>query len=186
VVKSNLQLLNLVFEETAMKRLIIFVTLGLIGYCCGAQTSPSPAGPQPSFSITLSPPVGTIKAGSAIEIGITVQNVSGKDITWEAEFGDTAYKAFHFMLIKEDHEVETTFFHRKIRGKPRPEDPDDVSNGSSFLGTLAAGKSIVQTIDLKRLYQITEPGSYTLDVSRYDDESKRMVSAKTLTLKIGL
>jgi hypothetical protein len=34
-------------------------------------------------------------------------------------------------------------------------------------------------------YEITGPGSYTLEVSRYDDKSKTMVSFKALTLKIG-
>jgi len=39
-------------------------------------------------------------------------------------------------------------------------------------------------IDLKRLYEIKEPGVYTLDVSRFDEDSKTMVRSKTLTLKI--
>jgi hypothetical protein len=176
---------NLLFKEKAMKQIIIFVTLGIIGYGCLAQTTESTASPQPAFSITLSPPAGPISAASPIEIKITVQNISGKDIAWEAEFGDTAYKAFHFSLTKGGHEVETTFFHRKVRGKPQPEDPDEVSSGNSFLATFAAGRSVVQTIDLKRLYQITEPGLYTLEVSRFDGESATIVRSKTLTLKIG-
>ncbi|HEY2236246.1 MAG TPA: hypothetical protein VGK01_22430 [Candidatus Angelobacter sp.] len=113
-----------------------------------------------------------------------MQNISGKDIAWEAEFGDTAYKAFHFSLTKGGHEVETTFFHRKITGKNRSGDPPEVSGGSSILATFAAGRSVVQTIDLKRLYQITEPGLYTLEVSRFDAESATMVRSKTLILKI--
>jgi hypothetical protein len=170
-----------------MKQIIIFATLAMVGYCCAAQTSQSPqttASPQPAFSITLSPPAGPISAASPIEIKITVQNISGKDIAWEAEFGDTAYKAFHFSLTKGGHEVETTFFHRKITGKNRSGDPDEVSSGSSLLATFVAGKSVVQTIDLKRLYQITEPGLYTLEASRFDHESATMVHSKILTLKI--
>lgn len=167
-----------------MKRIIIFVILAIVGRCCSAQTSQSPAAPQPAFSITLSAPAGPISAASPIEIGVTVQNISGKDISWQAAFGDTAYKAFHFSLAKGGREVETTFLHRKITGKNRSGDPPEVSGGSSIVAPFAAGKSIVQTIDLKRLYQITEPGLYTLEVSRFDDESTTMVHSKTLTLKI--
>lgn len=167
-----------------MKRMIVFVVLGIIGYGCIAQKSQSSVSPRPAFSIALSPPAGPISAALPIDIKITVQNISGKDISWWAEFGDTAYKAFRFSLEKGGKEVETTFFHRKITGKQRPGDPDEVSGGSAILASLGAGKSLVDTIDLKRLYQITEPGAYTLVVSRYDDESKTMVSSPALTLKI--
>jgi hypothetical protein len=175
---------NLLFKEKAMKRIIIFVTLGIIGCACLAQTSQSSASPQPAFSITLSPPAGPISAASPIAIKITVQNVSGKDILWQAELADTAYKAFYFSLTKGGHEVETTVLHRKIRGKPRPEDPEEVANGDSILAPFAAGESFVLTIDLQRLYQITAPGSYTLEVSRYDDESGTMVHSPALTLNV--
>lgn len=168
----------------AMKR-IFFITLGIIiVWSCVAQTAQSPASPQPAFSITLSPPAGPISASAPIEIKITVRNISGKDIPWTAQFADTAYKAFLFSLDKDGKEVETTFFYRKITGKQRAGDPNEVSDASSFLGVFAAGKSFTEIIDLKRLYQITGPGSYTLGVSRYDDESASMVSSY-LTLKIG-
>lgn len=167
----------------AMKR-ILFITLGIIiGCSCIAQTSRSSV-PHPVFSIVLSPPAGPISAASPINIKVTVQNISGKDIPWTAQFADTAYKAFLFSLDKDGKEVETTFFYRKITDKQRAGDPNEVSDASSFLGVFAAGKSFTETIDLKRLYQITGPGSYTLGVSRYDDESATMVSSY-LTLKIG-
>ena len=166
-----------------MKQIIFFV-LAIVGCGCIAQATQSSASPQPAFSIALSTPARSISASSPIEIRITAQNISGKDIPWEADFGDTAYKAFHFLLTKDGHEVETTFFHRKITGRNRPGDPLEVSGGSSFLGTLPAGKSLVETVDLKRLYQITEPGLYTLEVSRFDNRSATMIRSKLLTLKI--
>ncbi|HLJ29313.1 MAG TPA: hypothetical protein VKY85_21580 [Candidatus Angelobacter sp.] len=167
-----------------MKRIIIFITLGIIGCVCAAQTPQSAVSPQPAFSIALSPPAGPISAASSIDVKITVQNISGKPISWVADFGDTAYKAFHFSLKKDGHEVETTFFHRKITGKHRSGDPAEVSGGSAIVSSLAPEESVVQTVDLKHLYQITEPGSYTLEVSRYDDESSTMVRS-TLALTIG-
>ncbi|MGD0619529.1 MAG: hypothetical protein ABSB67_17920 [Bryobacteraceae bacterium] len=40
------------------------------------------------------------------------------------------------------------------------------------------------TINLARLYEITEPGAYTLVLSRFDDYSKTTVRSNTLTLNI--
>jgi hypothetical protein len=42
----------------------------------------------------------------------------------------------------------------------------------------------VMTIDLKRLYQITEPGDYTLEVSRDAEDDKTVVHSNSLALKI--
>jgi hypothetical protein len=39
-------------------------------------------------------------------------------------------------------------------------------------------------LDLKRLYEIEEPGVYTLYVSRLDENSKTTVRSNTLTLNI--
>jgi hypothetical protein len=39
-------------------------------------------------------------------------------------------------------------------------------------------------MDLTRLYKITEPGLYTLKISRYDEVSKTTVYSNSLTLKI--
>jgi hypothetical protein len=40
------------------------------------------------------------------------------------------------------------------------------------------------TINLKQLYEITEPGRYMLVVSRFDDYTKETVQSNTVTLTI--
>jgi hypothetical protein len=181
----------LCWREKTMKWIRMFGMLFLFAASsCVAQTASDPSSQSssspPGFSITLSPPAGPITLGAPIEIAITVKNVSDKEIWWTAESGDTAYKAFHVLLTKGGHEPETTFLHRKIRGKPRPDDPIAVSSGtgSSLDSPVEPGESFKLTIDLKRLYQITEPGVYTLEVSRYDDLSKARIHSKRLTLEI--
>ena len=42
----------------------------------------------------------------------------------------------------------------------------------------------VITVDLKRLYQITEPGQYTLEISRVAEDDKTIVHSNTVTLNI--
>jgi len=92
--------------------------------------------------------------------------------------------ACRYDLERNGHEVETTFFHRKITGRNRLGDPNEVYAGSSVVFPNPPGKMFEMKIDLKRLYQITEPGEYTLHVSRYDEESKTTVDANAVTIRI--
>jgi hypothetical protein len=162
----------------------------LSGICCVAQTSPDaatqkPTSTDPGFTITVAPPASPIRVGSPIKVTITVKNVTNSDIYWNSDRGpDTVYNAFRLLLRKDGREVETTFFHRKITGRNRPGDPNEVGSGSSILLPHPPGTMFVMTIDLKRLYEITEPGEYTLDVSRIEDGNKTTVHANIVTLKI--
>jgi hypothetical protein len=160
-----------------------------VGSCCFGQTLPSAASGHsktvdPGYSITVAPPADPIRLGSPINVTVTVKNISDKEIYWESEFSDTAYQAFTTLLTKDGSAVETTFFGRKVRGKQRPGDPPEAQHGSSILSSVAPGKSFTLTLDLKRLYEITDPGLYILDVSRMRDDDVTIVRAKTLTLKI--
>src|SRR5215467_9671267 len=88
------------------------------------------------------------------------------------------------LLTKDGHEPETTLFHRSLRGTLRPDDPQMSWMGNSVIISLEPGKSFTMMIDLTRLYQITEPGVYTLRLSRYHEASNATVHSNTLTIKI--
>jgi hypothetical protein len=147
---------------------IRFVALAipLSGSCCYGQASPSAATEKRAtansvFSIAVDPPVGAIHLGSPINVALTVTNTSGKEIYWVSDRGkDTVYKTFAILLMKDGREVETTFFNRKISGRNRPDDPQEVETGSSISAPLVPGKMFVMAIDLTRLYEIKEPGLY--------------------------
>lgn len=164
-------------------------TLALLaGLSCFAQKgseAPTQTGiPPAGYSITVSAPPSPISLGSPIEITITVKNIAGRDIPWRAEVGATAYKAFRVSLAKGGHEPETTPFHRRLTGNQRPDDPLELGPSSSIVSSIAPGESFTQTMDIKRLYNITEPGLYTLQVSRYDEATKTTVRSNTVTLNI--
>ena len=120
-----------------------------------------------------------------INVNITATNVSDKDVwfeLWRDKNGP--YKIFRILLMQHGTEVQTTFFHRKITGRQTPDDPLEVESGSLFPVVYPPGKMFVDEIDLKRLYEISAPGVYTLDVSRFDEQSKPTIRSKTVTLKI--
>jgi hypothetical protein len=175
---------------TAMKRSKLFPTLMLLfGACCFGQGSSiqitrKSSNADPGYSITVSSPSEPIRLGSPINVAIDV-TVGNKEIYWRAEKGDTAYRAFHFSVTKDGRVAETTVFHRRITGKPRRDDPPPEGFGtSSILSSVAPGKTFTLTIDLTKIYEITEPGVYTLDVSRTEEDNKTIVRAKPLTLNI--
>jgi len=148
---------------------------------------------QPRFSITLSPPADPITLAAPIEIVITVKNTSNQELEWTADIGDNIaymddeknYRAFHVLLTKDGHEPVTTVFHRMLRGIPGPDDPAVGFYKRFLIAAFEPRQSSRLTIDLKRLYQITEPGEYTLEVSHYEEESKTTIHSNKLTLKIA-
>ena len=135
---------------------------------------------MPPFSITVDPPAAPIHLRSPINVTITVTNITDKEI-WcsHGRDKDSVYRAFAVLLMKDGREVETTIFDRKITDRLRPDDPPvDPGFGSSISLPHPPGKMFVMTIDLTKLYEITEPGTYTLNVRRIEDDNKTIVRAK--------
>jgi hypothetical protein len=168
---------------------LIVVAL-VLGPCCFGRT-PANQSTQatlkldPGYTIVVAPPSEPFRLQSTMNIKIQV-TVGEKEIYWRSEKGDTAYRAFKFSLMKDGHEIETSLFHRRITNTVRPSDPQlDPGGGGSILSTLEPGKSITFTVDLKKLYEITEPGTYTLDVSRLEADNKTIVRAKPITFSVS-
>jgi len=162
----------------------------LFGSCCLGQTSPNvttqkPTASSPVFSLAVDPPAGPIRLGSPVSVIVTLTNITNGDIYFSIlKNGYSKYMDFTYLLAKGGREVQTTLFDRTMTGRQLPDDPIEVPSGDSMLYPYRPGNVFVMTIDLKGLYQITEPGAYTFDVSRFDEYSKTMVRSKTLTLNI--
>ncbi len=159
--------------------------LSTFGQTAPSKATDKPRSSSPVFSIVVDPPPAPIHMGAPVKVKITVTNVSGHAISWESARGpDSEYRAFTFLLTKDGQEAETTYLHRKISGRPRPEDPIQWDPTSLFPGSDPPGNVSVMTIDLKRLYDIKQPGTYRLSVSRFDDYSNTVVRATPVTLSI--
>jgi hypothetical protein len=157
-----------------------------------AQTSPvvgngTSVSAAPGYTITLTEPTNPFSLDLPILVTMTIKNITGGDIFWRAFRGtdkDSWYPDFRYLLKKDGKEAETTFFHRKISGRQRSGDPAEVSSGSTILLPKPPGTMFVITVDLKHLYQITEPGQYTLEISRVAEDDKTFVHSNTVTLNI--
>ena len=150
------------------------------------QQGPKPSSPPPAvFSIMLNGPTEPIRMGTPVNVKVTLMNVSGKDIYLAFERGsNTAYRAFSYSFVKGGRESETTLFHRQLTAKLRHDDAAPPLGSSSIVLSYPPGPIFTATIDLSRLYEIKEPGQYTLVVSRFDEDSKTMVHSNSLNLKM--
>ena len=166
----------------------IIFAIPLVAVACLAQSSPTAAPenqPEPGFSIFVTTSTAPYKLGEPVQVTVTVTNYTSHDIFWSTErIKEPQYMACRYDLERNGHEVETTFFHRKITGRNRDGDPNKVYGGSSILLPHPPGKMFEMKIDLTRLYQITEPGEYTLHVSRYDEGTKATIRANVVTIRI--
>lgn len=180
-----------------MKWTKIVGALGLlVGFCCLAAFA-SPAGAsQPSshsaarFSIVLTGPSAPVPLNWPVNVKWSVTNTTSHAIGWQVLLStskDAGYRGFGYLLEKDGHEVATTFFNRRISGRVRPDDPPLSSadlRGDTVLVPRPPGKIFEMGIDLKRLYKITEPGTYTFQVSRYDEVSKTIVKSNKVTIAV--
>lgn len=160
------------------------VTVGVVN----GSTSRAPVkveNEEPGFSVRVASSDAPIKLAGPINATITVTNDTNHDIFWSSDISkETQYTAFRYHLERNGHELETTSFHPYVSGMNRPGDPSGVYAATSILVSHPPGKMFEMTIDLKRLYQITEPGEYSFHVSRYDEVTQTTVSSNTLLLKI--
>ena len=173
-------------------RLVVVLAISVI--CCFGQAQTSPAvsnqnaaSSASGYTITLAHPSKPFHLDSSMQATMTITNITDGDVFWRAIRSaekDSWYSGFHFELKKDGKEAETTFFHRKASGRQRPDDPAEVWSGSTILLPKPPGIMFVMTIDLKHLYQITETGEYTLEVSRVAEDEKTFVHSNSVTVKI--
>jgi len=141
----------------------------------------------PGYTLTLTQPTKNFKVDSPIHVTMTIRNITNKEILWRAipsTAKDSWYAGFRFLLAKNGKEAETTFFHREISGRQRPGDPNEVMSGSTILLPKPPGMIFVIAVDLKHLYQITEPGQYTLEVSRLAEDGKTFVHSNLVRINV--
>jgi uncharacterized protein (DUF58 family) len=125
---------------------------------CGPVLSSS--GQAQPFSVTLQPPAGPVKAGSEVRVKVTTTNTSNHEIRFAKAFGEEEY----------DFDVEV----RDAQGKTPPitESYRNVKQhpasrwGSYSTYALAPGKSLEEELVVTKLFTLTQPGKYTILVTR--------------------
>jgi hypothetical protein len=114
----------------------------------------------PSFSVTLQAPTAAVKAGSEVRIRVTTTNNSDHEIRFAKGFGE---EEFDFEIEVRDEKGQTpplTEAYSELKEHPTSR------CGSYSTYVLEPGKSFDTDLVVTKLYKITQPGKYTISVTR--------------------
>jgi hypothetical protein len=163
-------------RNSAFAVLILFLVLPCSGQrppIGGQAKSAIDESGKPNYTITITPPSGPLSLKSPLLIELYFTNTTTSDIEME---GQHCYLCTtqQILLTKDGKEVETTPFQRMITGRGLPSDFEELHKQFPHInnvadghpGRYAPGVFLKVTLDLRKFYNITEPGQYTISGSR--------------------
>jgi hypothetical protein len=154
-------------------------------------TASQPATPaEPPFDLTVKARQNPITSAKNIVLLVTTKNTSDHNILlWtekaEGEQGGSAYK-IHIQHAGGKQPVETEFLRKS---KSRNDVPSD-ANPDAYQGTsgerlvLKPGEDWMDAIKVRNLYDLNQPGDYTIQVERFDAATRTMVQSNTITVTV--
>lgn len=123
---------------------------------------------RPPFTIQIHLRQATIKAGSPIILDIQVVNNSDTtksiSVSPGIRFAPSYYEAT--VLDEKNNAMAETSYGQRMHG--RGDDPKAIGGGSHFQAPIEPGEHVDQEYELNRLYRITDPGIYTIQLRRND------------------
>jgi hypothetical protein len=138
-----------------------------------------------ALSLTATASKDKFAIGDPMLVTVTLTNTSDKDVVWQSERPDSAYRNFLFSLKTDDNpDLPSTAYHRRIRGKQLPDDPIHVDSGSWAFATLSPGQSVQFAVDLKRIFEFKNPGTFKLVVTRVDELNKITIHSKPIEIEV--
>lgn len=139
------------------------------------------------FSVTIEAPSTAFKIGAPVKLYVILKNTSDHEIqVWRNALGQEGlvYK----LDVKDEHGKipAGTKFEKSLKGLENPAylTPETPINISGAWVPLKSGGTLTDPINVCRLYDLTSPGRYTLQVQRFDDESKTVVKSNTVVLSL--
>jgi hypothetical protein len=171
--------------------MIVTLTMASLVSQKSATQFAQPARAAPKFSLTIKTAQGTVKVGSDVVVEAEMKNTSVEDIFYSALTGrgqDPGRSGFAWEILNvEGKPVPLTEYGLKINHLESPQDevgPGGYipSAGKTVYGLLGPGKAIVENRTLSKEYDLSKPGKYTVQASRFD--GKTDVKSNTLTLTV--
>jgi hypothetical protein len=156
----------------------IWRTLSLLGTVLAALGTaagqrPNTLATQPGTSLTISALQDSVKTGSPVRVRVTLKNRSNHDVVVATEVSGL------------DCQVEVRGADGRLaadtklgyiwNGHVASPDTSRISpqdlNGNAIFTTLNAGKTLTWELDAARLYDMRQPGKFTIQVQKRDPEN---------------
>jgi len=137
------------------KWMLVVVLCALIGSTARASDQP--------LKITISTSNPVIKAGSEIVIKLAVKNVSRKKKTVTKSNGPLEAELYYKVSVRDAYgnAPKETRYQRQITGK----EPVNIQRSTVYV-TLAPNEALSDDMLLNKLFELDEPGRYTVQVTR--------------------
>jgi hypothetical protein len=148
----------------------------------------SPA--EPSISLTVSPESQTVNSLTPARLKVITRNESSRSIfLWTEAVSQEQAGAAYRVEVRDtggNSPLDTEFGRQAKMRTDVPTDP----NPDAFFGpsgerlALKPGESWVDGLDLNKLYKLDHPGTYIVQVHRFDPASRTMVQSNAVTITV--
>ena len=155
--------------QTLTKRFLVLLA-------CTALTSVHAQSVPDPFSITLAAKTATVKRGTSVWVKIQLTNNSAQDLDESGTINGMtgADPNLSFKVRDEDGKLKQ----KKVHKHP------ELASGKPINRTIAPGETLEEEQDVSRLFDMTEPGSYVIEVSRRASDAQKDKSVKSNTITV--
>lgn len=177
--------LTLFYRVLSLLSLVLMA--GVVGRVPLAQVAPQPL--RPSFSISIRTPHHDVKAGSPILVLITITNTSGHEIYLSASKAPSQGEFNHQLVVLDEkgRVPPLTQYQYLLRGEVPPSQsgaPPIVIPYSELFIPISPGHTGLDEILINKLYDMSHPGRYSIQILRTDPESKTIVKSNTIQINV--
>jgi hypothetical protein len=170
-----------------------------------AQAQPA----QPAFSLRISAEQNVIQAGSELRLTVVATNISDHDISLFRGKGE-AEGEFHYMIdVRNDKGIapSRTKYGNHFLGKDvdEPKDSAQAKNAetqpagidaspqtfqetvivsSDVLLPIQPGGTLTDVIIVNKMFDLSQPGKYSIQAQRADPDSKMVVKSNIITVTV--
>jgi hypothetical protein len=146
-------------------------------------------GAEPELSLKLSVAQGVARVGAEVRIKIVLTNMTDHEILI-GRYNHPDGPEFEYRFDVRDsqnREVPLTKYGRALNGTPDSGDErHDCGDCSSFVETVEPHQTTYDEIVISKIYDLSKPGKYIIQVSRQQAEASHMiVKSNTITLTIS-
>ncbi|MDE3163119.1 MAG: hypothetical protein KGL64_07655 [Acidobacteriota bacterium] len=151
------------------------ILLSMFAACC---TTLLPAAQQPV--ITIDSKTQAVKLGQPIYIHIVLKNTTDRQFTVVRSVGGARGEQNYRISVIDTHGGPAA---RTKYGEAREKHPE--VNGSRSTKTLAPGQDVDEYVELTQMFDMSEPGTYILQVSRLSPFDRAVIlKSNILAIKV--
>jgi len=142
------------------------------------------------FSITITTPKDAVEVGSQVTVAILVKNVSDRDISFSRSPAEDRGELFTEVEVQDadNNPLPGTEYYRLVKGKKKDRPKEGANfepmgfHGSVIQFTLKPGETLKDGVVVSKLFDLGQPGRYSIRVTKVDMATKTSVTSNTITV----